>query len=142
MFCVNFEDPDFVGDEGADQPTVSNYGVVVVDTADVGCPQGDKCGYFDEGRLEIPRFANAYSTFSSLRITFNYLRTGGGKDHQGLISNDCFKDEPDLPGNSLSVACVDESVAALLNEPEAFVATVSTKERSLFANVLLYVVNC
>ena len=125
-FCIDFEEDDFVR-AGADHPKVSNYGVIVVDTTDAGCPQGDRCGYFDEGRLEIPSFSNAYTGISSFRITFNYLRMAGGEDHQGIFSNDCFNGEADLPGNSLAAACAYGSVASLLNEPEALVVTVSAK---------------
>ena len=126
MFCIDFEDDDLVGAAGADHPWVFNDGVDIVPYAAAGCPQGDRCGYFDEGRLEIPHFSNMYSSFSSLRITFDYRRTAGGVYHQGIISNDCFNGQAGESGNSLLFACLSHVVAGALREPFIFVQTVST----------------
>ena len=101
MFCIDFEDEEDLVFAGADHPWVLNDGVQIVPKASAGCPQGDKCGYFENSRLEIPFFSNAYSGINSLRITFWLRRVDGEPVTMGLISNDCFNGVQDAAGNSL-----------------------------------------
>ena len=98
MFCIDFEANTLVG-QGVDRPWVYNDGVDIV--TDTDCPQGDRCGYFDGGRLELPFFSNNYDGYKSLIITFNYKRTSASPTIQGLISNDCLDGLSGEPGNSL-----------------------------------------
>ena len=101
MTCIDFEEGGLVG-QGADNPWVYNDGVIVTGT---DCPQGDRCGYFDGGRLELPFFSNNYNGYKSLVITFHYKMTSGSLSSQGLISNDCFNGLSGEAGNSLYASC-------------------------------------
>ena len=107
MFCIDFEDADLVG-QGVYQPWVGNNDVTVITSA--FCPQGSRCGYFNESTLSVPFFSNAYASFPSLKITFYYNRTPGGPSLQGLISNDCFNHVAAEAGNSLYASCEDDEV--------------------------------
>ena len=112
IFCITFEDDDnLVGPGGAEQPYIYNDGVTVVTSA--LCPQGDKCGWFNNSRLEIPYFSNNYG-FESIRITFQYKRTGAMPETQGIISNDCFNMVPNAAGNSLY--CSSTNIGAADND--------------------------
>ena len=128
MFCIDFEDTDLVG-AGVYQPWLLIDHIDRVHSDVAGCPQGDYCGYFCGGRLEVPLFSNAYSSFPSLRITFDYIRTpGGGDSYQGIISNDCFEHDPHLLGNSMGVGSMVDGIGVALHgreEPYALLQTVS-----------------
>ncbi|KAI0240459.1 hypothetical protein LSAT2_008807 [Lamellibrachia satsuma] len=51
MFCIDFEDDDLVSNTaGVYRPWILNDGVTVV--ADAQCPQGQRCGFFNESVLE------------------------------------------------------------------------------------------
>ena len=132
MFCINFEHEEDLVFAGADHPWVLNDGVQIVSTASVGCPQGDKCGYFVNSRLEIPFFSNAYSGINSLRITFWFRRDEGYPVTMGMISNDCFNGVPEAAGNSLYVSNRDvndgtDSIEVGVRDPFVFAAIVRTQ---------------
>lgn len=74
--CIDFEDVDSLSTKGMN---VVNNGVVIVENGVNGvapdfCPQGNRCGYFNGGKLEIPYFANNYG-HTKLRITMDFRRT-------------------------------------------------------------------
>ena len=96
-----------------------------------------RCGFFNESRLEIPFFSNAYSSFPSLRISFNYRRTGSSPATQGIISNDCMNGVASEAGNSLYASCADDSVEVGLRDPLASLTSVSNRNRNRNTNVSL-----
>ena len=101
MFCINFEDDDLVTND-VYQPWVLNRGVTVVNDTSVGCPEGSRCGFFnDESNLELAFFSNNYGHWHNLRITLNYRQTETSPSDQGIMSNDCFNNVDNAPGNSL-----------------------------------------
>ena len=118
LFCINFENDYQLADHGV---YVLNDGVTVV--TDSSCPEGQKCGFFNGGRLEVPFFANNYGGLPSLRITF-YFKSLGGTNDQGIISNDCYPDAtvPYAAGNSLYCSIKGDVVSAGLKEPDADVS--------------------
>ena len=133
MFCIHFEDEEDLVFAGADHPWVLNDGVQIVPKASAGCPQGDKCGYFDNGRLEIPFFSNAYSGINSLRITFWFRRVVPEPFTMGLISNDCFNGVQDAAGNSLYCStqydgAEHEYIEAGVRDPLVFANIVRTQD--------------
>ena len=134
MFCINFEDDDLVakGPAFVYEPWILNDGVTIVDNTvnpGVNCPEGHRCGFFNESILEIPFFSNNYAHWPYLRITLSYRMTSFGLDldmlglnrnpEQGIISNDCFPDGnvPYAPGNSLYFSADDISLIAGLKGP-------------------------
>lgn len=100
MFCINFEDDDLVTND-VYQPWVLNDGVTIVEGASFGCPEGKRCGFFNESILELPFFSNNYGHWNSLRITLHYKMIATSDVDQGIVSNDCYKDVANAPGNSL-----------------------------------------
>ncbi|KAI0216080.1 hypothetical protein LSAT2_031858, partial [Lamellibrachia satsuma] len=118
MFCIDFEDDDLVANgPGFYEPWVLNDGVTIVDSAvnpGVNCPQGQRCGFFNESVLEVPFFSNNYAHWPSLRITLSYKMTQRTNIDQGIISNDCFPDAtvPFAPGNSLYCSADDNDFKA------------------------------
>ncbi|KAI0241986.1 hypothetical protein LSAT2_015249, partial [Lamellibrachia satsuma] len=100
MFCIDFEDDDLVSNTaGVYRPWILNDGVTVV--TDAQCPQGQRCGFFNESVLEVAFFSNNYAQWPSLRITFDYMMTASTPIDQGIISNDCFNQADYADGNSL-----------------------------------------
>ena len=100
MFCIDFEDDDLVSNTaGVYRPWILNDGVTVV--TDAQCPQGQRCGFFNESVLEVPFFSNNYAQWPSLKITFEYMMTAQTPIDQGIISNDCFNQAEYAAGNSL-----------------------------------------
>ena len=99
MFCIDFEDDDLIQKGTAYQPWILNRGVTVV--ADQQCPQGDRCGFFNESILEVPFFSNNYDPWHGLKITLKYVQLLAGQVDQGVISNDCLNLDSGAPGNSL-----------------------------------------
>lgn len=57
-----------------------NKGVQIVENG-VGeipsnfCPEGKRCGFFENSQLEIPRYSNGLSQLSNFRVTFDILYT-------------------------------------------------------------------
>ncbi len=106
MFCIDFEDDDLVSNTwGEYRPWVLNDGVTVVTSP--GCPQGSRCGFFNESVLEVPFFSNNYGHWPNLRITLEYkLIAFSGNNDQGIVSNDCFPNGNGLfaAGNSLFIS--------------------------------------
>ncbi len=100
MFCINFEDDDLVTND-VYQPWVLNRGVTVVSDPAIGCPEGNRCGFFNESNLELPFFSNNYDHWHNLRITLHYKQILTTTPDQGIISNDCFNGIDNAPGNSL-----------------------------------------
>ena len=101
MFCINFEDDDLVTND-VYQPWVLNRGVTVVDASSVGCPEGNRCGFFnDDSNLELAFFSNNYGHWHNLRITLNYKQIQTSQSDQGIMSNDCWHGTENAPGNSL-----------------------------------------
>ena len=128
MFCIDFETPDLVS-SGADHPWVRNKGVDIVNQTSNGpCIQGARCGYFNESHLEIPFFSNAYDGFTSLRITFSYMKTTSTSGLKGLVSNDCFDNQEGRIGNSLYAGCKDTEVKSGVKQPTVNLSTVSTSD--------------
>ena len=103
MFCIDFEDADLVSNTaGVYSPWVIIDGVTIVDNSmGVNCPQGHRCGFFNESVLEVPFFSNNYVHWPSVRITLSYRLTQATALDQGIISNDCFNQVPNGAGNSL-----------------------------------------
>ena len=100
MFCIDFEDDDLVSNTaGVYRPWILNDGVTVV--TDAQCPQGQRCGFFNESVLEVPFFSNNYVHWPSMRITLSYRMTQASALDQGIISNDCFNQVANADGNSL-----------------------------------------
>ena len=110
MFCIDFEDDDLVSNTwGEYRPWVLNDGVTVVNSPD--CPQGKRCGFFNESVLEVPFFSNNYGHWPSLRITLQYkMISFSGTIDQGIVSNDCFPKGTGeyAPGNSLFISANDD----------------------------------
>ncbi|KAI0216081.1 hypothetical protein LSAT2_031859, partial [Lamellibrachia satsuma] len=134
MFCINFEDDDLVakGPAFVYEPWIRNDGVTIVDNTvnpGVNCPEGQRCGFFNESVLQIPFFSNNYAQWPSLRITLSYRMTSFGLDldmrrldripDKGIISNDCFPEGNGLyaSGNSLYCSADDIRFKAGLNGP-------------------------
>ena len=134
MFCIDFEDAGLVSTTaGVYRPWILNDGVTIVDNAmGANCPQGQRCGFFNESVLEVPFFSNNYVHWPSMRITFNYRMTQATALDQGIISNDCFNQVANADGNSLycSASSID-FMAGLktVNSPleDAAVSEVSNK---------------
>ena len=103
MFCIDFEDDDLVSNiAGVYRPWILNDGVTIVDSLmGVTCPQGQRCGFFNESVLEVAFFSNNYAQWPSLRITLDYMMTASTPIDQGIISNDCFNQANNAAGNSL-----------------------------------------
>ena len=103
MFCIDFEDADLVSDSvGVYRPWILNDGVTTVDNSmGVTCPQGQRCGFFNESVLEVAFFSNNYAQWPSLRITLDYMMIASTSIDQGIISNDCFNGADYAAGNSL-----------------------------------------
>ena len=120
MFCIDFEDDDLVANNmGVYRPWILNDNVLVVTEG------GSKCGFFNESRLEVPFFSNAYSSFTSLRITFRYKIAPGGSADQGLFSNDCFGGAVNAAGNSLYCSASGGQVTWGLRDPNVQLGGVS-----------------
>ena len=123
MFCIDFEDDDLVSNTaGVYRPWVLNDGVTIVDNTinlEVNCPQGQRCGFFNESVLEVPFFSNNYAQWPTLRITLSYKMTGSQDVDKGIISNDCFPDAtvPFAPGNSLYCSANSGNFLAGLKGP-------------------------
>ena len=103
MFCIDFEDDDLVSNSaGVYRPWILNDGVTIVDSLmGVTCPQGERCGFFNESVLEVAFFSNNYAQWPSLRITFDYMMAAPIPIDQGIISNDCFNQAGYAAGNSI-----------------------------------------
>ena len=152
MFCIDFEDEDLVSDtEGVYRPWILNDGVTIVDNAmGANCPQGQRCGFFNESVLEVPFFSNNYVHWHTMSITFNYRMIQGTSLYQGIISNDCFNQADYADGSSLYCsASVTDFMAGLKtdNSPleDANASVVSRKHRILcvsFIYIYIYVCVC
>ena len=130
MFCIDFEDDDLVSNTaGVYRPWILNDGVTVV--TDAQCPQGQRCGFFNESVLEVAFFSNNYVHWPSMKITLSYRMTQATALDQGIISNDCFNQVPNAAGNSLycSASSTDFMAGLKTNSPseDAAVSEVSSK---------------
>ena len=125
MFCIDFEDDDLVSDlSGVYRPWVLNDGVTVVNS---GCPQGNRCGFFNASVLEVPFFANNYGHWPNLRITLEYkMISFSGNIDQGIVSNDCFPNGNGqyAAGNSLFISANDQDFNGGLKDATATTVTV------------------
>ena len=126
MFCIDFEDDSLVKKGTAYQPWVLNRGVTVVNSPE--CPEGNRCGFFNESLIELPMFSNNYDPWHGLKITLKYKQTRTSQFDQGVISNDCFNGVPFAAGNSLycSVDGSGASFNAGLKSPPASASDVSS----------------
>lgn len=60
---------------------VMNQGVTIIENGVNGvpydfCPQGKRCGFFDNSKLEIPYFTNIYGGVSNMKSTMDFYSTG------------------------------------------------------------------
>lgn len=131
MFCIDFEANDLISKTfGVYRPWVLNDGVTVVN--DSQCPQGDRCGYFNNSVLEVPFFSNNYAQWPSMRITLQYkMISFSGSIDQGIISNDCLNLADYAAGNSLYLSADASTFKAGLKSgnasvPDADATVVST----------------
>ena len=102
--CINFEDPNILSTNGV---YVFNDGVKVV-TDPTLCPEGNNCGFFDHGRLEVAFFANNYDGFERLEISFYYKSVGASGNIEGLITNYCGEDPMETNPDASSLYCALE----------------------------------
>ena len=127
LFCIDFEDDELISNTGGVyRPWVFNNNVTVVSSPH--CPQGMRCGYFNESILEVPFFSNTYSTWPSLRITLRYKQISKSLLDQGIISNSCTP-PPFAEGNSLycSAAAGGDKFKGGLKSPAVNLSAVSWK---------------
>ena len=132
MFCIDFEDDDLVQGGTAYQPWLHNRGVTVV--TDTQCPQGNRCGFFNESFIEVAMFANNYDSWQRLKITLEYKQILSSQMDQGVISNDCLSEQSGAPGNSLycSLDASGGSFNAGLKSPPASASDVSNTSNTFY----------
>ena len=126
-----------------------NDGVNVI-TNPTLCPEGNNCGLFDGGHLEIPFFANNYAGFERLEISFYYKSVGSSGNLEGLISNYCGEDptamNPDasslylaLEGDIFSTGLKSPAVEVVSNVVSTLwlISSISIPIDSLFLSIVL-----
>ena len=140
MFCIDFEDDSLIKKGTAYQPWLLNRGVTVVNSLE--CPEGNRCGFFNESLIEIAMFANNYDPWHGLKISLKYMQTQSSQMDQGVVSNDCINLQSGAPGNSLycSVDAGGNSFTAGLKDARNPTTIVSASDVSNPCNTFTYLI--
>ncbi|KAK2153741.1 hypothetical protein NP493_2267g00008 [Ridgeia piscesae] len=111
-----------------DECVTTGHQTDVLNYTTPNCPQGKRCGFFNESVLEVPFFSNNYGHWPSLRITLQYkMISFSGTIDQGIVSNDCFPKGTGeyAPGNSLFISANDDEFNGGLKDLTGTTVTVA-----------------